>query len=404
MLYHGEPELIRHREFHQDVTGRQHCRWCGWVAILAFLGFVKLMVATTLQHQHLRTEHDAFLTLGQSKDNFFSDALRIKRKKKRKEHKLSWKFEGKYSDKCTNDLHELIDEKDLEWPTNRPLPEFKATENRGGGAIIFWHVAKTGGTTVRKRCASLPGVDYLLLVKPEDYYKGANIIADYLSPVPEDETPDAANHHHNHTLFVELHGMDGPTVLEMQDQIALWRKLSRIHNTPLFIFTILREPISYSVSYFNFFHQEATTMPTAEDLARTAFNRQCMTLGSSPTYNKRICALLYKKFNTYFDWVGTTEKMSEETLPLLQHLLRFKPAQERFAETNATSFLLPTSTTREKYNAAVPRNFTIHRDDITPKIMEGLEDRTCLDRGLWERAGRDYTLDMFEDSIDRKLL
>jgi hypothetical protein len=399
MLDHGSSGLSRESI---NVTGRQRCKWCGWVTLLACLGVLKLMVAATLQTYHDQSD-DAFINLSQSKDNYFLASKRTSEARKRKGHKLSWKYEGPWSDKCTKDLHELIDEKDLDWPTNRPLPEFKDNGKRGGGVIVFWHLAKTGGTSVRKRCATLPGVDYLLLVKPEDYYRGTDIIADYLIPRQELDSVDAFDHRHNHTLFVELHGMNAPTVLDLQDQMKYWRTLSEKHNTPLFIFTLLREPVAYSVSYFNFFHQNVTEMPSDKDLEKVSFNRQCHTLAASPGYNARICALLYKKLNILFDWVGTTEKMSEETLPLLQHLLRFKPAQEKFVDDNATSFLLPTSSQRKRYNEAVPRKFSIDRESISPATIQGIRDRTCLDRGLWERARKDYTLDIFEDNIERRL-
>ncbi|CAB9505268.1 expressed unknown protein [Seminavis robusta] len=313
------------------------------------------------------------------------------------------------SQKCTNDFHGLIDEQELDWSRKRTLPDFQVrNDDKGGGVIVFWHVAKTGGTTVRKQCASLPGVDYAMLLTPEDYKAGSLMIADRLTPSWNTEL-DAFNHSRSHTLFVELHGMHSLTVLEMESRLRHWRDLSQKHGTPLFVFTLLREPTEYSLSFFNFFHdQKLEGGPTQLELQRASFNRQCRTLAAYPTHNKRVCALLYRKLHQLFDWVGTTERLTEETLPLLQHLLRFKPAQQRFAaessflgpSTAKHNFLLPSSDKRNKYNVAVPDINTLERDALTQETVRVLGEKTCLDRGLWERAQQDYTLDMWDDIID----
>ena len=71
---------------------------------------------------------------------------------------------------CLEGLHGMIQRQDTDFTTKRTLPNFnrEADKEKGGAVIVFWHVAKTGGTTVRKQCGSLPGVDYMMQVQVED--------------------------------------------------------------------------------------------------------------------------------------------------------------------------------------------------------------------------------------------
>ena len=332
-----------------------------------------------------------------------ADPLSVPRWIRSRQERISTCKEG-----LNNAIDEHLDDALIHW-TNRdkPLPEFKPQGNKGGGVIIFWHLAKTGGTTLRKQCATLPGVDYMMLVRPEDYHEGAKCISDRLTPplTPVDPTPDEFNHSRDHTMFVEMHGIvNAPTVLDMEAHLREWRRLSQEHGTPLFVFTILREPMAYSLSYFNFFHQKITHQPTQKELQRTSFNRQCNALAAHPGQTETTCAQLYGKFYEWFDWVGTTERISQETLPLLQHLLRHKDAQNRFMSpeepTEAELWLLPSNTNKTHYNVAERQQFSFHLESLSQETIEVIHDNTCLDQGLWERAQQDFTLDMWKDQAE----
>jgi hypothetical protein len=353
--------------------------WFGWVFVIATFGVFKVVTINMINPQESQRELSSNLA---DLQEFRTASL-----------------SPRLAARCSEDLHRLIDLQGLDWSQKRPLPDFVDHDN-GGGVIVFWHLAKTGGTTVRKQCASLPGVDYLLLLSPDDYFSGSKVIADRLIPSSRMEEFDAFNHSHRHTLFVEFHGvLSPPTVLDMESQLQYWRSLARQHGTPLFVFTIFREPTSHALSFYNFFHRGMHFPPSQRDLPRKSFNRQCHTL-ASPGHNKQICATLYSKLYHLFDWVGITERLTEETLPLLQHLLRFKQAQQKFAAINEESFVLPTNLTRNHYNVAVGGNNTLHRENLSPETLQTLKDKTCLDRGLWERVQQDYTLDMFTDTIN----
>ena len=364
---------------------------CRWACIVATLGILNVV---TIRKINLHSHHgpsSAIRSLQSSRSESLS----------RRRSNLQWPPPQKRATACTDDLHSLIDQQELDWTQKRSLPEFLVRDDdKGGGVIVFWHLAKTGGTTVRKQCASLPGVDYLLLLSPSDYYGGSQLIEDRLTPSANTEEIDAYNHSRKHTLFVELHGvLSPPTVLEMESRVERWRSLSRQHGTPLFIFTIFREPTSHSLSFYNFFHKDLSYAPLQGDLSRKAFNRQCHTL-AAPGHNKNVCAMLYNKLYQLFDWVGITERLTKETLPLLQHLLRYKQAQQKFASIHEESFVLPTNLSRTHYNEAIVGKNTIHREELSSETLQTLKEKTCLDRGLWERVQREYTLEIFRDSID----
>lgn len=265
--------------------------------------------------------------------------------------------------------------------------------------LIVYHFCSSGGTTVRKQFTNLPDVDYLLVVKPEDYEKGAERIAKRLTPTWNTKI-DKFRHSHNHTMFAEFHGFYAPTILEMESHVQNWRHLSKKHNTSFFLFTVLREPTAHSISHFNFFHKKLPEMPQERRLRFTIINRQCQTLASLKRQDPLVCAKLYDKFLQYFDWVGTTENMTNETLPLLHYLLRHKGPPVSTVKNSADDSVSNISAViRSYYNVAEQTNISFHRDTLSTYTLDYIRNKTCLDRGLWERAQKDYTLELFIEDI-----
>jgi len=418
-----EKELLEKRNIRNNLTSR-------YVLCVSFCALILFVVVTfqsiwTLEYQQL--EQDQAL---QYKRRTRIPSYNQVNSRSRTQAPLSAVPSQRHTyESCVQNLHALIESegtgdnsthaskyfKARKSGKQQILPEFNTEPNEAGGVIVFWHLAKTGGTTVRKQCATVPGVDYMMLIKPQDFYGGARRSADRLIPPSaatthkeykeEPMTVDKYNHSKSHTLFVELHGMGAPTVLEMEEHLRTWRELSQQYGTPLFVFTLLREPVAYSFSFFNFFNQHATHQPTAFDLVRSSFSRQCHDLiapskgGHATTAS---CGKLYHKLFQWFDWVGTTESMSSHTLPLLKHLLRHKDAQARFATNATSSWLLPTNNSNKKYyNVASDNNneFALSRDNLSVDQLEQIRRRTCLDRALWERAQQDFTMDMWQNDI-----
>ena len=116
-----------------------------------------------------------------------------------------------------------------------------------------------------------------------------------------------------------------------------------IHNKPFFAFTLVRDPIPHAISYFKMFHVdcrdawcEQNQFNATQDglLMSIVPNRQCFMLkhissiaGMHPSFYRDCtvsdddCRELYRIMTHSLDWIGTTESLSQETIPLLSYML-----------------------------------------------------------------------------------
>ena len=147
--------------------------------------------------------------------------------------------------------------------------------------------------------------------------------------------------------FVEIHG-GSPGLEGLVPYIQAWRRLGQNHNKTFFAFTLVREPLAFALSYFKFFHAECSLRwcehvqykeysPTNLLLsARAHANQQCFLLkhlssidGMHPSFYKKCrvtkadCNGIYDIMKRNLDWIGTTERMSNDTIPLLLRIVRF---------------------------------------------------------------------------------
>jgi hypothetical protein len=136
----------------------------------------------------------------------------------------------------------------------------------------------------------------------------------------------------------------------MIDQVAIWwiwprllrhwRQLARDYGKPFYAFTILRDPIDYAVSLFNFLHvlggffgvqQYPRFNGTLENFQNTMlvgdhlFNPQCLYLLTGELFDQTVtqesCQWVQDTLRDTMDWVGDTASLSANTLPYLQQLL-----------------------------------------------------------------------------------
>lgn len=264
--------------------------------------------------------------------------------------------------------------------------------NRKGGVVIFWHLAKVGGSTIRGNFASFSEkVDYRPLLKASDWNRIVPQIEKRLS------TPNNAS---TRILFVELHGQGTFPNQQWDTTLQSWRDLAMKHDKNLFVFTILREPTSHAISYYNYFHKSIksildSTISIESDFKKTFMaNRQCTTLAQSHspkglfsfrqegTSNPYTCANVYAKLLQYFDWIGTTETLSTETLPLVHALL-----SKWTARTNNSS-----TPTFARYNVGKPENERLRLSKISNSTRDFLQQYTCLDQALWQQVQQDYSI------------
>jgi hypothetical protein len=136
------------------------------------------------------------------------------------------------------------------------------------------------------------------------------------------------------TLFIEFHGRV-PGLIALHPLLQRWRADAARHQTTFFTFTIVREPVSFYMSYFNYFWTDQCKVscerpiqePTEENLLATAVpNHQALWLtrdshAKSQPVTKKEFGDVQVIMRQDLDWIGTTEQMQTITLPLLSYML-----------------------------------------------------------------------------------
>ena len=183
--------------------------------------------------------------------------------------------------------------------------------------------------------------------------------------------------------------------MQVSSKLRQWRATAKKNNVPFFAFSVLREPVSMAVSFFNYYygmdhhdpHYQYFEDPSEQDFVATAvFNPQCGFLAKSDRifYQKQEqqllhradCDSVYKQLHKNMDWVGTTETLSSETFPLLRRLIG--------SNTNA-DYLAPEHI--ETKNKSPPK---ILQEDLSPTTIELIHKMTVWDQELYEQVKHDY--------------
>mmetsp|Transcript_37259 Transcript_37259/g.41527 ORF Transcript_37259/g.41527 Transcript_37259/m.41527 type:complete len:513 (-) Transcript_37259:471-2009(-) len=166
-----------------------------------------------------------------------------------------------------------------------------------GGIVVFFHLYKTGGSSVTELIVDLKGEEKYDFkqagcgtVKQEkrkqaikDARREAGLTDDTdtdtttnnnnetechsrvvfinqrTSMTMEDATKSVwlAKHKHKVVIYnfhVEFPRTMYPTLIEAQPILDEWRDYAEIQDVPFFVSTILREPLGHALSFFNFFH------------------------------------------------------------------------------------------------------------------------------------------------------
>jgi hypothetical protein len=143
-------------------------------------------------------------------------------------------------------------------------------------------------------------------------------------------------------LLLELHG-SVPGMTYLAPYIHRWRQMAFSHNQNFFAFTLVREPLQLSISYFRFFHvncphrwcerqQFNSTVDGLLSSVRLLPNRQCTSLHQRQSFTLlkpsiaqecvvTDCQAVTRLTEQAMDWIGTTERLSSDTIPLLSYML-----------------------------------------------------------------------------------
>lgn len=218
----------------------------------------------------------------------------------------------------------------IKFPGKAIYPLSFPSMNETGGVLFFYHMQKTGGITVRKAMSRRAKAHVKFVRIPpqsEEFVTQSDMIQRYLQ----------RNTNNTRILFVEHHGGQ-ESILNMTPHFEQWRHASQSTKVPLFIFTLLREPVAHAISHFNFFHvppgsppfdhelyepteENLKTVATSEHqwrmLANGGEGRSMLHVDFDDEWERTTRHVLQK----HFDWIGATEQLNQITLPLLAWLV-----------------------------------------------------------------------------------
>ncbi len=312
------------------------------------------------------------------------------------------------------------------------LPNFE--NGKAGGVIIFYHVAKTGGSTIRDLFLKISEDSHSRFVKirvknpPLSYsaeeYDFRKKHEQFTSCVPPGKDHLGMKKIDKRvmnvirgkrlysTLLVEVHG----TAIGLNNlsvYIDKWRQRSEDNGTPFFAFTLVREPVAFSLSYFQFYylagcdgekwcegdHEKYRTETEENLILSTKPNRQCFFLthlssieGLHPSFYDKCavttndCNTLYQTMKESLDWIGTTESISNETLPLLMHILR------------------RTSEVVEGVQNMKVSNRTAFAGGLSEDTTNKIKHLTEMDQMIYEKVKTDYHLNKNRDADNAPII
>ena len=321
----------------------------------------------------------------------------------------------------------------------RSLPDFS-----NGGIIVFYHIYKTGGSTVGKLLHELSvedqakhplengtKVDFWTDAMKSDSRLFFTMIRKHLN-WERDCLQSIKVAEKKKLVLLELHveypASEFPSLVELSPMLDRWRAEAERRGLEFFAFSLLREPVDHALSFFNFFHVGSNRekvpptlvnhdywnpfkplLSTERNFLHSYFanNRQCRMLSSDPQSTRgapvdliwarksrlkadvdsvKIPCRVDKVYDSYYDsldWVGTTENLSNETLPLLTKLV----VNDASVGRNNNPY---------KVFDQNPFGFVgLKRYNLSDASISTILERTELDRALYANVASNFKLTDF---------
>lgn len=305
------------------------------------------------------------------------------------------------------------------------LPNFK--NGTAGGIVVYYHVAKTGGSTIRDVFEKFTRSKFTNFTYRRLNHAPRNVTADeFQSKIssctpPNNKKKDYLKALHqiyiekctkskdevDNTELLEIHG-DAHGMKTLAPLIKHWSELCHQHGRPFFGFTTVRDPYHYTLSYFkSYYHNQIKRYDwseqdhylytdTSEDnlIKSTRPNRQCFFLnhlsaveGLHPSFydkckvNETDCDDIYDQMKASLDWIGTTEKLSTESIPLLVQILsgdvnmEFKKASDEKMKISKVPIFL--------YG-------------VKNETMSKIKSLSMYDQKIYDKVKNDFRFDKFD--------
>lgn len=271
------------------------------------------------------------------------------------------------------------------WRGKESKKELPSFEN--GGLVFFLHIPKTGGSTIRSSFDQMKGVQYIFVSGNGIYENALPIIWKYVKSTSKQRRD---------IMFLEIHGRDSPNLIVLRDTLLQWKRIAKKHGLPVFFFTVVREPLAHALSYFNFFHVQRKSPyfdqveanesnllryslhdPQCQFLARGEFSLREKTKQQP---SREECRSVHEALLGTMDWVGTTERMDSETLPILKHI--FNLGGFRFQKQRVSS------------KAA---NLSISIQELSEQAVSSLNELNKMDINLYEGLQSEFLFSMWRE-------